>query len=132
MDTHSIKVYFFGELAVYLSKLPGEQYVFTYDRGYLASGKPKLSYTLPLQEAPFVSAYKLHSFFDNLIAEGWLKNAQARALNISAENRFELLAAFGHDLIGGVTLLSDDVRRPLSLSSGDVIAQAALKSRFSL
>ena len=64
---------------------------FTYDAAYMEAKQPPIAHTLPLQAASHYSPHGLPPYFDNLVAEGWLKNAQARALNVSPENRFALL-----------------------------------------
>lgn len=75
---------------------------FTYDPGYLAGGVP-ISFTLPLQEAPFTSEH-LPGFFENLVAEGWLRKLQSQQQKIDENDRFGLLLANGRDLVGAVTI----------------------------
>jgi serine/threonine-protein kinase HipA len=74
------KVYFDNTYAGRLEEQAGGRCVFTYDESYLNSKNPAISYHLPLQQEPHICERGLHPFFDNLIAEGWLKNAQAKAL----------------------------------------------------
>ena len=101
-------VYYKDTFAGILSQEAGGRCVFTYDESYLQSPLPAISYTLPLRAEPHLSDYGLHPFFDNLCAEGWLKNAQARALGLRRDDRFSLLLAFGTDLAGAVSIIDPD------------------------
>src|SRR3989442_2299925 len=91
------KVYYNNLYAGELRQEPGGRCVFTYEPTYLEAKHPAIAFTLPLQAVPHISEQGLHPFFDNLVAEGWLRNAQAKALKVDASNRFALLLAFGHD-----------------------------------
>jgi len=91
-----------------LREEPGERISFAYDENYLDSGQPEIAYTLPLRKEPFISAHGLLAFFDNLVAEGWLENAQSRLLGKRAVSRFELLLAFGSDCAGAVSVLDPE------------------------
>jgi serine/threonine-protein kinase HipA len=126
------KVYYRDLFAGELRQEPGGRCVFAYDPGYLAAGHPSIAFTLPCRAAPHVCERGLHSFFDNLVAEGWLRNAQARALKVDPENRFALLLAFGHDCAGAVTIVDPAPVAEPSLDLGDPTAVAALTSRASL
>ncbi|MGB1372328.1 MAG: HipA N-terminal domain-containing protein [Aequoribacter sp.] len=75
---------------------------FQYDRDYLAGGPP-ISFTLPLREEAFDS-HHLHGFFENLVAEGWLRKLQTQEQRIDESDRFGLLLANGRDLVGAVTV----------------------------
>src|ERR1700687_615377 len=99
------KVYYNDAFAGELRQEPGGRCVFTYDAAYLEAGHLAIAFTLPRQAPPHISEQGLHPFFDNLVAEGWLRNAQARALKVSPENRFALLLAFGHDCAGAVSVI---------------------------
>ena len=70
-------IYYKDTFAGILSQEAGGRCVFTYDEGYLQNSLPAISYTLPLRAEPCLSEYGLHPFFDNLCAEGWLKNAHS-------------------------------------------------------
>ena len=80
-------------------------YHFIYDRKYLAIGPP-VSFHLPLQEESF-SSTRLFPFFENLVAEGWLKKIQCNAQKINENDSFGLLLANGRDLVGSVTIIQD-------------------------
>ena len=126
-----------GELAdLYAGELrqePGGRCVFTYDASYLGNSKAcPIAHAMPLRESPFVSEYGLHSFFDNLVAEGWLRNAQARALGVDPDNRFALLLGFGKDLAGAVSVIDPEPRKLRSFNHEDEVTRAVLANRASL
>jgi serine/threonine-protein kinase HipA len=126
------KVYINDLYAGELRQEPGGRCVFTYDEAYVAAGRPSIALSLPVRTAPYFNEQGLHPFFDNLVAEGWLRNAQARALKINAENRFALLLAFGHDCAGAVSVIDPAPLKEPSVDVGDPLAAAALGSRGSL
>ncbi len=126
------QIYLFEDLAGTLRQEPGGAYSFAYDPTYLNAGKPAIAHTLPLREAPYISAAGLHPFFDNLVSEGWLRGAQARALGINADDRFALLLAFGHDCAGAISIHDPDPLPDLRLDPADAESIAALTSRASL
>src|SRR5262249_284216 len=93
---------------------------------------PRIAHTLPLREEPYISERNLHPFFDNLAAEGWLLNAQARAVGVSPSERFRILLAFGRDCIGAVSIIDPAPPEELKtarLEEGDI---SFLSSRASL
>jgi len=96
------EVFYNGRLAGVLAQT-ADGFSFTYDGDYLAGGTP-ISFTLPLQEAPF-HRQQLHGFFDNLVSEGWLRSLQAREQKIDENNKFALLLANGRDLSGAVSVI---------------------------
>ena len=127
------KIYFDRTLfAGELRQEPGGRCVFTYDPTYLQAGHPPIAFTLPPRPEPYISEPGLHPFFDNLVAEGWLRNAQARALKVDPNNRFALLLAFGHDCAGAVSVIDPTPLAEPSIDVGDPMAVAALTSRASL
>ena len=126
------KIYYKDTFAGILSQEAGGRCVFTYDEGYLQSSLPAISYTLPLRAEPHLSEYGLHPFFDNLCAEGWLKNAQARALGLRRDDRFSLLLAFGTDLAGAVSIIDPEPVGDIKIDHGDPENIAALSARASL
>ena len=115
-----------------LSQEAGGRCVFTYDESYLQSSLPAISYTLPLRAEPHLSEYGLHPFFDNLCAEGWLKNAQACALGLRRDDRFPLLLAFGTDLAGAVSIIDPDPAGDITINHNDPENIAALSAKASL
>src|SRR6266852_4113411 len=125
-------VYYDKGYAGELRQEPGGRCAFTYDAAYLEGSHPAVAFTLPLQTAPHLCEAGLHPFFDNLVAEGWLRNAQARALKVDPGNRFALLLAFGHDCAGAVSIIDPAPVGQLSIDTGDAVTNAALASRASL
>ncbi len=126
------KIYYRDTFAGILSQEAGGRCAFTYDESYLSSGMTAISFTLPLQENAHLSENGLHSFFDNLCAEGWLKNAQARALGLRKNDRFSLLLAFGTDLAGAVSVIDPAPVREVKIDIDDPENFAALAARASL
>jgi serine/threonine-protein kinase HipA len=125
-------VYYRDAYAGILREEPDGRYTFTYDPEYVGSGNPAVAYTLPLQLGPIYSTGGLHSYFDNLVAEGWLANAQMRSLGLQPHNRFARLLAFGHDCIGAVSVLDPRARKQPDLHTGTAEEIAALASRASI
>jgi serine/threonine-protein kinase HipA len=125
-------VYYDALFAGKLSQEPDGRCVFTYDPTYLVAGHPAIAFTLPLQTVPRICEQGLHPFFDNLVAEGWLRNVQARALKVDANNRFALLLAFGRDCAGAVSVIDPAPVAEPAIDLGDPNAAAALASRASL
>jgi serine/threonine-protein kinase HipA len=125
-------VYFGESYAGLLREEPDGRYTFTYDPGYIESGNAAIAYSLPLQFGPIHSAGGLHPCFDNLVAEGWLANAQARALGIRPDHRFGRLLAFGHDCIGAVSVQDPRPKNQPKLNAGTLNEIAALASRASI
>jgi serine/threonine-protein kinase HipA len=126
------KVYYNDLYAGELRQEPGGRCVFTYDPTYLEAKHPAIAFTLPLQPAPHICEQGLHPFFDNLVAEGWLRNAQAKALKVDPSNRIALLLAFGKDCAGAVSVIDPAPASEPALDAEDPIAKAALGSRASL
>jgi len=128
------KVYYKEHFAGYLREEPGQSVSFTYDESYLDSSCPDIAHTLPKRGAPYISHAGLHPFFDNLVAEGWLEQAQARLLGKRLTTRFEHLLAFGLDCAGAVSVIDPE---PAGLNQAladltDPLEVAALASRASL
>ena len=127
------KVYYNDDLfAGELRQDPGGRCVFTYDPAYIGAGHPAIAHTLQVRAEPYISEHGLHPFFDNLVAEGWLRNAQARALKVDPGDRFALLLAFGHDCAGAVSVIDPAPLAEPTIDIGDPMALAALTSRASL
>jgi serine/threonine-protein kinase HipA len=126
------KVYYNDLYAGELRQEPGGRCLFTYDATYLEAKHPAVAFTLPRQAAPHICEAGLHPFFDNLVAEGWLRNAQARALKIDPGNRFSLLLAFGHDCAGAVSVIDPAPPKEPVIDMADPATAAALVSRGSL
>jgi serine/threonine-protein kinase HipA len=127
------KIYLKDIYAGRLQEEPGGRCVFTYDPTYLEREQPAaIAHTLPRRAEPYVSERGLHPFFDNLVAEGWFRNAQARALGIDPGSRFALLLGFGHDLAGAVSVEDPEPAERRQLDHADAATIAALLGRASL
>jgi serine/threonine-protein kinase HipA len=126
------KVYYGDVYAGELRQEPGGRCVFTYDATYLEGRRPSIAHTLHRRAEPYICEQGLHPFFDNLVAEGWLRNAQVRALKIDPTNRFALLLAFGHDCAGAVSVIDPAPVGQLTIDTGDAVTNAALASRASI
>lgn len=126
------KVYYQDRFAGVLRQEPGGRCVFLYDPDYLGSDSPAIAHALAKTSQPLISEEGLHPFFDNLVAEGWLRNAQARALSVAPGDRFALLLAFGRDCPGAVSVIDPAPLREPAVDFGDPEQAAALASRASL
>ena len=128
------KVYYKDIFAGTLREEPGGRVTFTYDSSYIDGGHPAIAHTLPVREQAHISNNGLHPFFDNLVSEGWLEQAQSRLLGRREVTRFELLLAFGFDCAGAVSIVDPE---PSALSEAmldldDPKEMAVLTSRASL
>ena len=128
------QVFYSDEFAGIIQEEPGDRYSFTYDKTYSEKKYPAVSHCLPLQDSPHISAYGLHPFFDNLVAEGWLENAQKRALGKREASRFSLLLGFGFDCAGAVSVRDPEPAQTSDklLNLDDPREHAILASRASL
>lgn len=125
-------VYYKNRFAGVLRQEPGERTSFTYHESYLSSGQPSIAYTLPLQAEPFLSESGLPPFFDNLIAEGWLEEAQTRLLAKRRASRFELLLAFGQDCAGAVSVIDPEPQERGAVHPDNPMDMAVMAGRASL
>lgn len=130
-DTLWGNVYFKDIYAGRLKEEPDGRYIFIYDESYLDSNQPAISHSLELRTEPHVSQRaELHPFFDNLISEGWLGDAQIG--RIKTKHRFARLLSFGYDLIGAVSVIDPkptELRVPYMETDKATIA--AVKGRAS-
>ena len=120
---------------IYVGRLqeePGGRCVFTYDGSYIDGDQPAIAHTLPVRPEPYRCERGLHPFFDNLVAEGWFRNAQARALGVDPGSRFALLLGFGHDLAGAVSVEDPEPAERKHVDHADEATIAALLGRASL
>lgn len=87
---------------------------FTYDGNWLASDDAfTLSPAFPLIADPFVdgsSERPVQWFFDNLLPEEDMRTALAREAKVSASDAWGLLAYYGRESAGALTLLAEDER----------------------
>ncbi len=126
------KVYYKNHFAGYIREEPGNRTSFAYDESYLNLNLPAIAHTLPLQLQPFIED-GLISYFDNLVAEGWLEDAQVRLLGKRQISRFALLLAFGHDCAGAVWIADPEpMKLDPHLDRVDPKEMAIMTSRASL
>ena len=125
-------VYYKEDYAGCLKEETNERVSFTYDPSYVEAKRPAIAHTLPLRTKSFLSERFLHPFFDNLVAEGWFRNAQAKALGIDPKNRFSLLLGFGYDLAGAVSVIDPEPQKHYQLDHSDEATLAALLGRASI
>jgi serine/threonine-protein kinase HipA len=67
-----------------------------------------LSTSLPIGDRFEKGPRRVRNFFENLLPEGPSRAAMARMIRVSESNTFELLAEFGRDCAGAVSLLPED------------------------
>lgn len=125
-------VYYKHHFAGVVRQEPGERVSFTYDESYLASGHPAIAHTFPLRTGPYISQSGLPPFFDNLVAEGWMEDAQTRLLGKRRASRFELLLAFGQDCAGAVSIIDPDPQDRGNIKPDDPMEIAVMAGRASL
>lgn len=125
-------VYYKNHFAGVVRQEPGERVSFTYDESYLASGHSAIAHTLPLRAGPYISQSGLPPFFDNLVAEGWMEDAQTRLLGKRRASRFELLLAFGQDCAGAVSIIDPDPQDRGNTKPDDPMEIAVMAGRASL
>ena len=125
-------VYFQDCFAGILSQEPDGGCSFEYHDSYLQSTDPAISFSLPKIKKKHLYSGGLHPFFDNLCAEGWLKNAQARSLGLKSDNKFLLLLAFGLDLPGSVSIRDPEPNYKVGPNLDNPINLAALSARASI
>lgn len=125
-------VYYKDQFTGILRQEPGERVSFTYDQSYLDAGHPAIAHTLPTRPEPHISQSGLPPFFDNLVAEGWLEEAQTRLLGKRRATRFELLLAFGQDCAGAVSVIDPEPQERGIIQPNDPMEMAVMAGRASL
>jgi len=125
-------VYYNNHFAGVLRQEPGERVSFTYDESYLDAGLPAIAHTLPPRGEPYISESGLPPFFNNLVAEGWLEEAQTRLLGKRRATRFELLLAFGQDCAGAVSIIDPEPQERGIIQPDDPMEIAIMAGRASL
>lgn len=124
-----------NRLAVYLNGVrvgflaDGDEPVFGYDPGWLASGPDySLSRQLPLQAEPF-SGRVVRAFFSGLLPEADPRDRIASILGISGGNDFAMLERIGGECAGAVSLLPEEMPPPATAAGrlrwldGDELAE---------
>jgi len=124
-------VYYQDTYCGVLREETGGRYTFQYDTSY---NGPAIAHRMPVRPDPYTTEHGLHPFFDNLVAEGWLAEAQSRLLGVRKAKPFELLLAFGHDCAGAVSVIDPSPRTLTSdlIDPKDTRSIAAYRTRASL
>ncbi len=125
------KVYFQDSFAGILEQKPGGDYLFSYDEEF-QKRQISISTQLPISEKEHLSKNGLHPFFDNLIAEGPLAKIQAKSIGVKETDRFELLIAFGSDLIGAVSIVDPNPNYEIKIDPEDYFQELSLRSKASI
>jgi serine/threonine-protein kinase HipA len=105
------EVYRNGILAGELTQVSGSEYIFTYNKSYLAdSSTLPISLTMPKRELEYRSDH-LFPFFFNMLAEGVNRKLQSRFLKIDEHDYFGLLMETArYDTAGAITVNPIDQR----------------------
>ena len=83
-------------------------YSFRYEEAYLSAPEAlPVSITLPLRREEYAQS-TLFSFFDGLIAEGWLLDIASRNWKVDRSDRFGLLLVTCRDCIGDVRIEGEE------------------------
>ncbi len=126
------KVYLNKDFAGILEEQAGGRCSFTYDESFLKNNPQPISINLPINKREHIFENGLHPFFDNLVAEGWLAEIQAKALSINSNDRFKLLMAFGRDLVGAVSIIDPDPTYQIKIDKDDYLKEVSIKSKASM
>ena len=79
-------------------------YEFAYDPIYLLDPAARpISLSMPLRAEKYES-FKLFSFFDGLLPEGWLLDLISTSTKIDKNDKFRLLLHTGRDPVGAVSI----------------------------
>lgn len=99
-----LDVYLGGAKAGTLSQDEAGALSYAYEPGYLAGREPRaISFSMPLQEAPYVDRVA-RPFFSGLLPDEGARQRLAGALGISAGNAFGLLEVIGGECAGALSL----------------------------
>ncbi len=98
----SLNVYWEADLVGSLYQEDGDSLEFEYAKIWLESGRPAISFSLPLQSKRF--GKEAHNFFGNLLPEGDFRRKIERLFKVSPDNDFSLLAQIGGDCAGALSI----------------------------
>lgn len=102
----SAEIYYKDLLAGILTETNEGEYVFEYDKGYIAKYPGQfLTFTMPVSEAKYTDK-RLFPFFEGLIPEGWLLEIATKNWKINPNDRMGLLLACCQNCIGAVSVKS--------------------------
>ncbi|MCR4376540.1 MAG: HipA domain-containing protein [Rhodospirillales bacterium] len=126
MDLRRAHVRFKVENAGVLEETPQGGSVFTYLEGWSET----IACALPVHKRQVSWSPGLHPVFQNLGAEGWLREQQARAGRLEEEDDLGLLLRYGEDCIGAISIVSvDDGQHVAEPQFNDNLAEAATGAR---
>jgi len=119
-------VHFKDQIAGVLEETPGGGTAFTYHDEWSES----IACALPIEERRASWSVGLHPVFQNLGAEGWLREQQARAGRTEIEDDLGLLLQYGFDCIGAISITPVDKSQDVIEGAfEDETAEAATGSR---
>ncbi len=102
LDSNSLNVYFENFEVGVICADKGNRMSFQYLSSWLSNpGAFQVSITMPFTENVYPTEIA-HSFFANLLPEGLVRENVARALSVSPDNDFELLARIGGECAGAL------------------------------
>lgn len=108
-----------------------QRLVFGYEPAWLARKSiPVLSQSLPVQAEPHEGP-EVEAFFGNLLPEGDVRSAVARALRISERNDYALLDAIGGDCAGALILSRPDAPVLEADAAGNLLSADELRRMVS-
>lgn len=126
----SADVYKNGRLAARLTRADGS-IAFAYEPQYLLGGGPAVATTLPLTDAPVVTAHgATPAYFAGLLPEGRRLSELRRAVKTSADDELSLLLAVGRDTVGDVQVVPAG-ERPVPAEPLVSVGQSFDEIRFS-
>ncbi|MGJ5818705.1 type II toxin-antitoxin system HipA family toxin [Paludibaculum fermentans] len=118
---NALGVYLHGQLTGILTRMSGDQHLFSFDQDYLDdSNRPLLSLGFKSSGGGLVTRAhptrrRLPPFFSNLLPEGALRTYLAAKVGVDPEREFPLLAVLGADLSGAVVIQPVESSKPASL-----------------
>ncbi len=103
-------VYKGDQLAGYLTRSSGGV-SFSYAQEYIAGSNDAVASTLPVREAPYITAAgAVPAFFAGLLPEGARLLAVVAAVKTSPDDELSLLLAVGEDAVGDVRVVEHDLK----------------------
>lgn len=98
------EIYYKDVLAGILTETNEGQYLFQYDREYVAQYPDQsITFSMPVTERPY-NDNRLFPFFEGLIPEGWLLDIASKNWKINPNDRMGLLLACCQNCIGAVSV----------------------------
>lgn len=112
-----------------LEKTRGGGMSFSYDANWLKSpAKRPISLSMPLSSAPY-TGNEVYNYFDNLLPDNPAVRERVMAkFSVSVDHPFDILAAIGHDCVGALQLVTDNLAyratiEATALSENEIAAQ---------